>query len=270
MFYGLLHPNDEEQPVYRNATAVPNPLEQSVLTRRFTGEAVQFIDENAHRPFFLYMAHTAPHIPLAASPEFANSSRAGVYGDVVQELDWSVGALLDALERNGIAENTAVIFTSDNGPFPEGSTGGLRGGKATAWEGGFRVPFMARWPGRVPDGRASGAMAMNIDLLPTLAAMAGIPLPDSRILDGRAILPVLTGAPRTNLRTRCSTSSITTASQACAHRTGRSWCGRITATSSAGCRAGISRFCSTCAPTPRSDTAWLRTALTSGGNWKGT
>ena len=194
VFYGLLHPNDEEQPVYRNATAVPNPLEQSGLTRRFTGEAVQFIDKNAHRPFFLYMAHTAPHIPLSASPEFANSSRAGVYGDVVQELDWSVGALLDALERNGIAENTAVIFTSDNGPFPEGSTGGLRGGKATAWEGGFRVPFVARWPGRIPEGQASGAMAMNIDLFPTLAAMAGIPLPDSRTLDGRNILPVLTGA----------------------------------------------------------------------------
>lgn len=193
-FYGLLHPNDEEQPVYRNAAAVPEPLEQSRLTRRFTGEAVQFIDRNAQRPFFLFMAHTAPHIPLAASEEFAKSSRAGAYGDVVQELDWSVGALLDALARNGIADNTAIVFTSDNGPFPEGSTGGLRGGKATAWEGGFRVPFIARWPGRIPQGQASGVMAMNIDLFPTVAAMAGIRLPVSRILDGRNILPVLKGA----------------------------------------------------------------------------
>ena len=194
LFYGLLHPNDEEQPVYRNAKEVPEPLEQSLLTRRFTGEAVRFIDRNADRPFFLYLAHTAPHIPLAASPEFADSSRAGTYGDVVQELDWSVGELLDAVARSGIAENTVVLFTSDNGPFPEGSTGGLRGGKATAWEGGFRVPFIARWPGRIPEESATGAMAMNIDLFPTVAAMAGFPLPDSLILDGRSILPVLTGA----------------------------------------------------------------------------
>lgn len=194
LFYGLLHPNDEEQPVYRNAKEVPEPLEQSRLTRRFTAEAVQFVDRNAHRPFFLYLAHTAPHIPLVASPEFAGLSRAGTYGDVVQELDWSVGKLLDAVARNGIAENTVVLFTSDNGPFPEGSTGGLRGGKASAWEGGFRVPFIARWPSRIPEGGATGLMAMNIDLFPTVAAMAGVPLPDSLMLDGRNILPILTGA----------------------------------------------------------------------------
>ena len=194
LFYGLLHPNDVAQPVYRNAAATPKPLEQSELTGRFTKEAVRFIDRSAHRPFFLFMAHTAPHIPLAASSEFAGSSRAGTYGDVVQELDWSVGELLDAVARNGIAENTVILFTSDNGPFPEGSTGGLRGGKATAWDGGFRVPFIARWPGRIPGRRATGVMAMNIDLFPTFAAMAGAPLPDSLILDGRNILPVLTGA----------------------------------------------------------------------------
>ena len=194
LFYGLLHPNDEEQPLYRNAAALPEPLVQSELTRRFTGEAVQFIDRNAHRPFFLYLAHTAPHIPLAASPEFAGSSRAGTYGDVVQELDSSVGAVLDALARNGVADNTAVVFTSDNGPFPEGGTGGLRGGKGTAWEGGFRVPFVARWPGRIPEGRTTGAMAMNIDLFPTVVALARMPPPLGRKLDGRNILPLLTGA----------------------------------------------------------------------------
>ncbi len=194
LFYGLLHPNDVEQPVYRNAQALPDHFEQDGLTRRFTTEAVQFIDRNADRPFFLYMAHTAPHIPLAASAEFAGSSRAGTYGDVVQELDWSVGELLDAVARNGIAENTVILFTSDNGPFPEGSSGGLRGGKATAWDGGFRVPFIARWPSRMPAGHATGAMAMNIDLFPTIAAILDIPPMEARMLDGRNILPILTGA----------------------------------------------------------------------------
>ena len=194
LFFGLLHPNDEEQPLYRNSAAVSEPLEQGKLTRRFTEEAVRFIDGNSERPFFLYLAHTAPHIPLVASETFAHSSRAGTYGDVVQELDWSVGQLLDAVASKGIADNTLVVFTSDNGPFPEGSAGGLRGGKATAWDGGFRVPFIARWPGRIPQGRATDAMAMNIDLFPTVAAILGVPLPADRTLDGRDILPVLTGA----------------------------------------------------------------------------
>ena len=194
LFFGLLHPNDEDQPLYRNSAPTSQPLEQGRLTRRFTEEAVRFIDGNAGRPFFLYMAHTAPHIPLVASEAFANRSRAGAYGDVVQELDWSVGQLLDAVSSNDIAENTLIVFTSDNGPFPEGSAGGLRGGKATAWDGGFRVPFIARWPGRLPQGRVTGAMAMNIDLFPTVAAILGIPLQKGWNLDGRDILPVLTGA----------------------------------------------------------------------------
>lgn len=194
LFFGLLHPNDEDQPLYRNSAPTSQPLEQGRLTRRFTEEAVRFIDGNAGRPFFLYMAHTAPHIPLVASEAFANRSRAGTYGDVVQELDWSVGQLLDAVSSNHIAENTLIVFTSDNGPFPEGSAGGLRGGKATAWDGGFRVPFIARWPGRIPQGRVTGAMAMNIDLFPTVAAILDIPLQKGWNLDGRDILPVLTGA----------------------------------------------------------------------------
>ena len=193
LFYGLLHPNDEEQPLYRNTRASTEPLLQSALTRRFTEEAERFIDQSEAQPFFLYMSHTAPHIPLAPSPEFANTSEAGAYGDVIQELDWSVGQLLDAVERRGIAENTVVIFSSDNGPFPEGSTGGLRGGKATAWDGGYRVPFIARWPGRIPAESTSGAIAMNIDLLPSIAAIAGAAIAPNSVLDGRNILPVLTG-----------------------------------------------------------------------------
>ena len=193
LFYGLLHPNDEDQPLYRNTRASTEPLMQSALTRRFTEEAERFINQSDGQPFFLYMSHTAPHIPLVPSADFAGSSEAGAYGDVVQELDWSVGRLLDAVESLDIAENTVVIFTSDNGPFPEGSAGGLRGGKATAWDGGYRVPFIARWPGRIPAESTSGAIAMNIDLLPSIAAIAGAPIAPNSVLDGRNILPLLTG-----------------------------------------------------------------------------
>ena len=193
LFYGLLHPNDEEQPLYRNNRASTEPVIQSALTRRFTEEAVRFINQSEGVPFFLYMSHTAPHIPLVPSADFAGSSEAGAYGDVVQELDWSVGRLLDAVKSQGIAENTLVIFTSDNGPFPEGSAGGLRGGKASAWDGGYRVPFIARWPDHIPAGSANGAIAMNIDLLPTIAAIAGASIRPDAVLDGQDLLPVLTG-----------------------------------------------------------------------------
>ena len=193
VFYGLLHPNDVEQPLYRNTLAIAEPAEQGSLTRRFTEETVRFIELNARQPFFLFMSHTAPHIPLVPSPAFAGISRAGAYGDVVQELDWSVGRVLDTVQRNGLAGNTVIIFTSDNGPFPEGSTGGLRGGKGTAWDGGYRVPFIARWPGHIPAAGLASAMAMNIDLLPTIAAIAGVSLPRSVELDGQSILPVLLG-----------------------------------------------------------------------------
>ncbi len=192
-FYGLLHPNDAEQPIYRNIQVTDEPFEQSTLTRRFTGEAVRFVENSSNQPFFLFMSHTAPHIPLVASPDFAGTSRAGAYGDVVQELDWSVGLLLDAVQRNNLTDNTLIIFTSDNGPFPEGSTGGLRGGKGTAWDGGYRVPFIARWPGHIAAGRIADAMAMNIDLLPTIAAITGAPLSQSEKIDGRNFLPVLLG-----------------------------------------------------------------------------
>lgn len=192
-FYGLLHPNDAEQSLYRNTQATGEPFEQSELTRRFTGEAVSFIENSSHQPFFLFMSHTAPHIPLVPSSAFAGTSRAGAYGDVVQELDWSVGRLLDTVQRNNLTDNTVIIFTSDNGPFPEGSTGGLRGSKGTVWGGGYRVPFIARWPGHIPVSGLANAMAMNIDLLPTIGAITGVPLPRSVKIDGRNILPVLLG-----------------------------------------------------------------------------
>ena len=193
-FYGLLHPNDVEQSWYRNTQATDEPFEQSALTRRFTEEAIRFVEAGRQQPFFLLLSHTAPHIPLAPAPGFSGTSRAGAYGDVVQELDWSVGQVLEAVQRNELAGNTVVIFTSDNGPFPEGSAGGLRGGKGTAWDGGYRVPFIARWPGHIPASATAEAMAMNIDLLPTIAEITGMTPPPSLQLDGRSILPVLTGA----------------------------------------------------------------------------
>ncbi len=192
-FYGLLQPNDAEQPLYRDTMAIDEPVEQGSLTRRFTEEAISFIQNNTQRPFFLFLSHSAPHIPLVPSPDFAGTSRAGTYGDVVQELDWSVAEVLNALQRNGLADNTVIIFTSDNGPFPEGSTGGLRGGKGTAWDGGYRVPFIARWPGRIHAGSIADAMAMNIDLLPTFAAIARVSPPGTTHLDGKNILPVMLG-----------------------------------------------------------------------------
>ena len=192
-FFGLLHPNDVEQPLYRNGSAAAEPMLQAALTRRFTEEAVRFIRQSVGQSFFLWLSHTAPHIPLAASPAFAGSSRAGTYGDVVEELDWSVGQVLGAVEREGLADNTFIVFTSDNGPFPEGSPGGLRGGKGTSWEGGYRVPFIARWPARIEPGKAAGALAMNIDLFPTIAAIASLSMPEGLALDGRNILPVLIG-----------------------------------------------------------------------------
>ena len=193
-FYGLLQPNDATGLIiYRNTQPAGEPVDQSSLTRRFTEETVAFVERNSDTPFFLYMSHSAPHIPLVPSPAFAHTSRAGAYGDVVQELDWSVGRLLDAVRSNGLSDNTVIIFTSDNGPFPEGSSGGLRGGKGTGWDGGYRVPFIARWPGHIVPGSTMTAMAMNIDFLPTFAAIAGLPLAPSQQFDGRNILPLLTG-----------------------------------------------------------------------------
>ena len=193
-FFGLLRPNDDPgQSMYVDENASGEPVEQHTLTRRFTEEAVGFIERNARQPFFLYLSHSAPHIPLVASAQFANTSQAGAYGDVVQELDWSVGELLDALQRNKLSDDTLVIFTSDNGPFPEGSTGGLRGGKGTGWDGGYRVPFIARWPGHIAPRTTVTAMSMNIDLLPSFAALAGASLSNSLQLDGHNILPLLTG-----------------------------------------------------------------------------
>ena len=178
--------------------------DQDALTMRYAERAVDFIDRRSGGPFFLYLAHSMPHVPLGASERFRGSSEQGMYGDVIQEIDWSVGQVLDALDRNGVAEDTIVIFTSDNGPWLNygnhaGSTGGLREGKGTAFEGGPRVPAIIRWPGRIAPGALSDRLASTIDVLPTVAAITGAPFP-ARPIDGVSILPLLAGEEDANPR----------------------------------------------------------------------
>lgn len=182
-------------PLYRGLELIEQPADQTTLTRRYTEEAVKFITANKTQPFFLYFPHTFPHTPLFASPDFKDKSPRGLYGDVVEELDWSVGRLLDALRASGLAENTLVVFSSDNGPWllmgeTGGSAGLLREGKGSTWEGGMRVPGIAWWPGKIKPAICR-EVACTMDLLPTAAKLAGVPLPADRELDGIDITPLL-------------------------------------------------------------------------------
>ena len=172
---------------------------QAQLTTMLTERAVKFIERNRANPFFVYIPHPMPHVPIFASDKFKGKSARGLYGDVIEEIDWSVGQVLETLKRNGLDENTLVIFTSDNGPWLEygdhaGSAGPLRGSKGTAFEGGQREAFVARWPKRIPAGSVSSTPVMTIDLLPTLAGLAGAQVPKDRIIDGRDIWPLLSGS----------------------------------------------------------------------------
>ena len=193
-FLGILYSNDEpQQSLLDGKQAIETPIDEQNLSIKFTRASLDFIKRNKDTPFFLYLASTSPHKPLIPSDEFAGRSKAGAYGDVVEELDWGVGQIMSLLAEHGLDENTLVIFTSDNGPFPEGSTDGLLGGKGTGWEGGYRVPFIARWPGRIKAGTESMAMSMNIDILPTLIDIAGAKsLPPSE-MDGKNITSLLQG-----------------------------------------------------------------------------
>ena len=177
--------------LYRQEQLIEDPVDQSTLTQRYTQEAVSFIEDNQDEPFFLYMPHTFPHVPLYVSNEFSGQSDAGLYGDVVETIDWSVGQILSTLERLDLAEDTLIIFTSDNGPWWEGSPGPYRNRKGSSWEGGQRVPFIARWTGTIPEGLVSNEPAMNIDIFPTLLQLAGGSLPTDRAIDGMDISPML-------------------------------------------------------------------------------
>ncbi len=177
-------------------TEVEYPVVQATITRRYTERALRFIDRNRSRPFFLYLAHAMPHKPLACSDAFYKKSGAGLYADVLSELDLSVGQVLARLEDLNLDRRTLVVFTSDNGPWFGGGTGGLRGMKSTTWEGGFRVPCIVRWPGRIPAGSVCGAPAVMMDLFATALAAAETPLPQDRLIDGKSLLPLLSGKIR--------------------------------------------------------------------------
>ena len=193
-FFGALHSNDmPEFRLYRDDVVIEDPVDQTTLTERYTAEALRFIEENQDNPFFLYIPHSFPHVPLFVTPEFAGTSDAGLYGDVVETIDRSMGAIFEKLDELGLDENTQVMFTSDNGPWFEGSSGQYRDRKGSSWEGGLRVPFIARWPGQIPAGTFSSEPAMNIDILPTLLDFAGVNLPSDRPIDGQSLRGVLTG-----------------------------------------------------------------------------
>ena len=193
---GLADPPEDgwNVPLIRNGDIVEKPANQSSLTRRYTEEALRFIEQKKENSFFLYFAHTFPHVPLFASTDFKGKSRAGIYGDAVEELDWSVGQVLQGLRRHGLAEKTLVFFSSDNGPWlimgdQGGSAGLLRDGKGSTWEGGMRVPGIAWWPGRIRPG-TTNEVASTMDLFATSLALAAAKSPNVMI-DGRDLSPLL-------------------------------------------------------------------------------
>jgi arylsulfatase A len=214
-YYGLPYSNDmwpyhpemkkggfPKLPLIENDQIVDEDVtaeDQTHLTTDYTTKAVSFIERSKAKPFFLYLAHSMVHVPLFVSDKFKGKSGKGVFADVMMEVDWSVGQVLDTLDKNGLTENTWVILSSDNGPWLSygdhgGSAGPLREGKGTAWEGGTRVCGLMRWPGKIPAGTTSDAMMMTIDLLPTIAATLGADLPKHDI-DGKNVWPLITGGP---------------------------------------------------------------------------
>ena len=168
------------------------PVIQANLTRRYTDQALAFIEKNRARPFFLYLPHAMPHKPLAPSEAWYQKSGSGLYGDVINELDACIGELFEKLKQLQLDETTLVIFTSDNGAWFGGSCGGLRGMKGSSYEGGYRVPCIARWPGKIPPGHVSAEPAITMDLFATALQVAGVTMPDERRIDGRDILPLFT------------------------------------------------------------------------------
>jgi arylsulfatase A-like enzyme len=193
-------PQDDWVPLMRDDMVIEYPCDQSTLTQRYTQEAVKFIKANRARPFFLYLPHTMPHIPLFVSDKFKDTSERGLYGDVIEEIDWGVGEILNVLKELKLDERTLVVYTSDNGPWDlgggrGGSAGPLRGYKFQTYEGGMREPCIMRWPGKIPADTVSFEVAATIDLLPTIARLAGARVPDDRVIDGKDIWPLMNGTP---------------------------------------------------------------------------
>lgn len=208
-YYGLPYSNDiwpfhpqqgeifnfPDLPTYEGNEIVGYNTDQTRFTTDYTNRTVDFIKKNKDRPFFVYLAHSMPHVPLAVSDKFKGKSEQGLFGDVMMEIDWSVGEVWKALQENGLEENTLVILTSDNGPWANygnhaGSAGGLREAKATTFDGGNRVPCIMYWKGQIAPGTTCNKLASNIDLLPTLAELSGAPL-SGRKIDGVSLVPLI-------------------------------------------------------------------------------
>ena len=197
-YFGIPYSNDmRPTPLMRNTETVEEPANQATLTQRYTEEAVAFLKANKDKPFFLYLPHTMPHVPLAASERFKGKSAGGLYGDVIEEIDWSAGEILKAIKELGIDSKTLVIYTSDNGPWLSKKAHGgcslpLRDGKFSTYEGGMRMPCIMRWPGKIPAGTLCSEMALTMDFLPTLAKLAGADLPAGYELNGKDISALMT------------------------------------------------------------------------------
>ena len=205
-YYGLPYSNDMQNerrgdpplPLMRNTEIIEQPANQDLLTKNYTKEAIDFIERSKNGPFFLYLAHSMPHIPLHVSDDFRNTSKRGLYGDVIQEIDWSVGQVMDALKRNGLDKNTFMIFTSDNGPWmiqeQNGGSGGLlHGYKATTWDGGMHVPCIAKYPPEIPAGSVCTEVATTMDVFATCLKLAGLETPQDRPIDGHDVMAVMAG-----------------------------------------------------------------------------
>jgi arylsulfatase A len=195
-FFGIPYSSDMNPlPLMQNDQVIQADVSPDTLTQLFTQQAVSFINgaKSNSSPFFLYLAYSTPHIPLMPSAAFKGASKQGAYADVVMEMDSGVGAVMQALKDNGIDGNTLVMFSSDHGPWYQGSAGGLRGRKSETWEGGMRAPFIARFPGQIQSGSWCTNMATALDILPTVARLTGAPQPGNP-LDGNDIWPLLTGA----------------------------------------------------------------------------
>jgi len=191
-------------PLIQNEEIIERPVDQRTITKRYTEEAVKKIHELKDEPFFIYLAHSLPHIPLFRSADFKDSSSNGIYGDVIEEIDWSVGEVRAALAKAGVAKNTLVVFTSDNGPWLKfkthgGTAGMLRDGKGSTWEGGMREPTIMSWPGTIAPAIVH-ELGSTLDLLPTFVSLAGGELPTDRVYDGHDLAPFLLGDSETSPR----------------------------------------------------------------------
>jgi arylsulfatase len=207
-FYGTPTSNDRIANLYRNEELIEPETNLATITKRYTDEAIGFMEKHQNEPFFVYIPHTMPHTKLDASAQFKGKSKRGLYGDVIEEIDFNVGRILDSIEKLGLTDNTYVVFTSDNGPWliknkdfadghlPRdlgGSAGQLRSGKVSTFEGGVRIPCIVWGPGRVPAGISCNSIASTLDIFPTFAAMAGADLPTDRVIDGQDIQHLLHG-----------------------------------------------------------------------------